>query len=80
MKEIISVDVLPEKTSIDVYGALTTDAPPLQLRGTVRLQLARAAKFKALTYVIFPFHFISFGSYVFVQYPIRFHCLKQPIR
>jgi hypothetical protein len=70
MKEIISVDVLPEKTSIDVYGALTTDAPPLQLRGTVRLQLARAAKFKALTYVIF-----SYGSYVFVQCPNQFHCL-----
>ncbi|KAI8575478.1 hypothetical protein K450DRAFT_261676 [Umbelopsis ramanniana AG] len=49
MKEIISVDVLPEKTSIDVYGPLTSDAPPLLLRGTVRLQLARTAKFKALT-------------------------------
>ncbi|KAI9282451.1 hypothetical protein BC943DRAFT_339361 [Umbelopsis sp. AD052] len=49
MKEIISVDVLPEKTSIDVYGALTADAPPLLLRGTVRLQLSRTAKFKALT-------------------------------
>ncbi|KAH8547653.1 hypothetical protein BGW37DRAFT_226279 [Umbelopsis sp. PMI_123] len=49
MKDIVSVDVLSEKSSIDVYGPLTPDAPPLQLRGTVRLQLAKAAKFKVLT-------------------------------
>jgi hypothetical protein len=51
MKEIISVDVLPDKDCIDVYGPLSEDAPPLQLRGTVRLQLSRPAKFKVLRYV-----------------------------
>ncbi|KAG2172804.1 hypothetical protein INT43_000151 [Umbelopsis isabellina] len=48
MKEIIKVDVLPDKECIDVYGPLSTQAPPLQLQGTVRLELSRSAKFKVL--------------------------------
>lgn len=63
MKDIIKVDVLPDKECIDVYGPLSSQAPPLQLQGTVRLELLRSAKFKVLKYgqlgFYFPFFFLS---------------------